>query len=195
GAGSPPGPPAAGGGRKTRVIVMPPATPARALQTGVEPVEPLLPELLVAAEPVDGVQERPRREPGGPELRLPAARHEPRALQHLQMVGDGLHGDRERLRKLVHGGVALREPREDRPPGRGGERGKGGRELVGGGRNQLIVLASICLIMVPEVSAGDRLEDQMGTIVVTEFVSIDGVMEDPGGGEGYERGGWAFEVE
>ena len=35
----------------------------------------------------------------------------------------------------------------------------------------------------------------MGRIVVTEFVSIDGVMEDPGGGESYERGGWAFEVE
>jgi dihydrofolate reductase len=35
----------------------------------------------------------------------------------------------------------------------------------------------------------------VGTIVVTEFVSLDGVMEDPGGGESYERGGWAFEVE
>ncbi len=33
----------------------------------------------------------------------------------------------------------------------------------------------------------------MGRIVVTEFVSIDGVAEDPGGGEEYARGGWAFE--
>lgn len=35
----------------------------------------------------------------------------------------------------------------------------------------------------------------MGKIVVTEFVSLDGVMEDPGGAEGFEHGGWTFEVE
>ena len=35
----------------------------------------------------------------------------------------------------------------------------------------------------------------MGRIVVTEFVSLDGVMEDPGGAEGYEHGGWTFEIE
>jgi dihydrofolate reductase len=35
----------------------------------------------------------------------------------------------------------------------------------------------------------------MGRVVVTEFVSLDGVMEDPGGSEGFERGGWAFEFE
>ena len=34
----------------------------------------------------------------------------------------------------------------------------------------------------------------MGRIVVTEFVSVDGVMEDPGGVEGFEHGGWAFET-
>ena len=32
----------------------------------------------------------------------------------------------------------------------------------------------------------------MGRIVVTEFVSLDGVMEDPGGAEGFKHGGWAF---
>jgi dihydrofolate reductase len=36
-------------------------------------------------------------------------------------------------------------------------------------------------------------EDSMGRIVVTEFVSLDGVMEDPGGAEGYKYGGWTFE--
>jgi dihydrofolate reductase len=35
----------------------------------------------------------------------------------------------------------------------------------------------------------------MGKIVVTEFVSLDGVMEDPGGAEGYKHGGWTFEIE
>jgi dihydrofolate reductase len=34
----------------------------------------------------------------------------------------------------------------------------------------------------------------MGRIVVTEFVSLDGVMEAPGGGEGYEHAGWTFEI-
>jgi dihydrofolate reductase len=35
----------------------------------------------------------------------------------------------------------------------------------------------------------------MGRIVVTEFVSLDGVMEAPGGGEEYKHGGWTFEIE
>jgi len=33
----------------------------------------------------------------------------------------------------------------------------------------------------------------MGRIVVTEFVSLDGVMQDPGGAEDFKYGGWAFE--
>ncbi|HEY8001941.1 MAG: dihydrofolate reductase family protein [Vicinamibacteria bacterium] len=33
----------------------------------------------------------------------------------------------------------------------------------------------------------------MGKIVVTEFVSLDGVMEDPGGSEDFKYGGWSFE--
>lgn len=35
----------------------------------------------------------------------------------------------------------------------------------------------------------------MGRIVVTEFVSLDGVMEDPGGAEDYRYGGWTFEID
>src|SRR5258708_5040820 len=35
----------------------------------------------------------------------------------------------------------------------------------------------------------------MGRIVVTEFVSLDGVMEAPGGGEGFEHAGWTFEID
>jgi dihydrofolate reductase len=35
----------------------------------------------------------------------------------------------------------------------------------------------------------------MGKLVVTEFVSIDGVFEDPGGSESYEHGGWTFEYD
>ena len=33
----------------------------------------------------------------------------------------------------------------------------------------------------------------MGRIVVTEFMSLDGVVEDPGGSENFKYGGWSFE--
>lgn len=32
----------------------------------------------------------------------------------------------------------------------------------------------------------------MGKLVVSEFISLDGIIEDPGGAEGYARGGWTF---
>jgi dihydrofolate reductase len=35
----------------------------------------------------------------------------------------------------------------------------------------------------------------MGKLVVTEFISVDGVFEDPGGSEDYEHGGWTFEYD
>ena len=34
----------------------------------------------------------------------------------------------------------------------------------------------------------------MGRIIVTEFVSLDGVMEDPGGAEDFKHGGWSFNI-
>src|SRR5215207_2984483 len=35
----------------------------------------------------------------------------------------------------------------------------------------------------------------MGRIVVTEFVSLDGVVEAPGGGEDFKHAGWTFEID
>ena len=35
----------------------------------------------------------------------------------------------------------------------------------------------------------------MGKIVATEFISLDGVIEDPGGAEDYAHGGWTFEID
>jgi hypothetical protein len=32
-------------------------------------------------------------------------------------------------------------------------------------------------------------------VIVSEFVSLDGVVEDPGGGEGSEWGAWGFEFD
>src|SRR5213592_846209 len=34
----------------------------------------------------------------------------------------------------------------------------------------------------------------MGRLVVTEFVSLDGVVEAPGGAEDFKYGGWSFEI-
>ena len=34
----------------------------------------------------------------------------------------------------------------------------------------------------------------MGRIVVTEFISLDGVIEAPGGGEKFKYGGWTFKI-
>jgi len=44
-------------------------------------------------------------------------------------------------------------------------------------------------------TAGPAISQDGGNImkvVVSEFVSLDGVMEDPGGAEGYKHGGWSF---
>src|SRR5437763_13921410 len=35
----------------------------------------------------------------------------------------------------------------------------------------------------------------MGRITATEFISLDGVAEAPGGGEDFEYGGWSFEID
>jgi dihydrofolate reductase len=35
----------------------------------------------------------------------------------------------------------------------------------------------------------------MRTVIVSEFVSLDGVMEAPGGDEGYRHAGWTFDIE
>jgi dihydrofolate reductase len=35
----------------------------------------------------------------------------------------------------------------------------------------------------------------MGRIIATEFISLDGVVEAPGGGEAFEHAGWSFEID
>ncbi len=35
----------------------------------------------------------------------------------------------------------------------------------------------------------------MSKVVVSEFISLDGVVEDPGGAEEFDRGGWAFKFD
>jgi len=47
--------------------------------------------------------------------------------------------------------------------------------------------------MVPAADVEER-EAEVGRIVVTEFASLDGVVEDPGGAEDFKYGGWSFEI-
>jgi dihydrofolate reductase len=35
----------------------------------------------------------------------------------------------------------------------------------------------------------------MGNVIVSQFITVDGVVEDPGGSENFERGGWAFDFD
>jgi hypothetical protein len=39
-----------------------------------------------------------------------------------------------------------------------------------------------------------RKENRMGKIVITENVSLDGVVQDPTGEEGFRHGGWFTQV-
>jgi dihydrofolate reductase len=47
----------------------------------------------------------------------------------------------------------------------------------------------------PDETHRRERSSHMGRIVVTEFVSLDGVVEAPGGGESFRHGGWSFEIE
>src|SRR5919106_3150678 len=40
-----------------------------------------------------------------------------------------------------------------------------------------------------------KRREKMGRIVVTEFISLDGVVEDPGGSEDFKYSGWSFEFD
>src|SRR6266446_6710409 len=39
----------------------------------------------------------------------------------------------------------------------------------------------------------EREASPMRKVIVSEFVTLDGVMEDPGGAEGFKHGGWSFQ--
>jgi len=84
-------------------------------------------EALVARldDPRIDLSERPRLERRRPPLRRLAARHEARALEHLQVLADRGEAHGERLRELGHRRAALRQTREDRAArwiGEGAER-------------------------------------------------------------------------
>src|SRR6266704_2818981 len=100
-------------------------------QIGVETIEALVPEAAIVLEPLGDVLERGAFETAGPPLRRAAARDQPGALQHLEMLGDGGTAHRERLGELADRALALGQPGEDGAPRRVGECRERGAEAIG----------------------------------------------------------------
>src|SRR5919106_4882994 len=105
-------------------------SPLDLAQVLAETIEALPPIPPVAGQPVGGLLERLALQPRRPQLRAALARDQARPLEHLQMLGDRLHGDRKRLCELVDGGVALREPGQDPASSRVRERRERPAQLV-----------------------------------------------------------------
>src|SRR5215472_9692380 len=84
----------------------------------VEPLVALVPEPLVAGQPGGHLAERVGLQVAEPRGRAPGPRQQARLLQHLQVPGDRRLGHAERRGELRDGRVALRQPGQDRPPGR-----------------------------------------------------------------------------
>src|SRR5215469_5059301 len=104
----------------------------RLAEVTVEAAEAALPVAAVAFGPLGDLAQRRRLQAAGARLSAPAAAHESRALEHLQVLGDRRLAHGERARQLHHTRFAASEPREDRPARRVGERGEGVVEAVVG---------------------------------------------------------------
>ena len=103
-------------------------------QHGVEALVPLLGPALVALDPLGHQVEDLRLQVHGPALGVAALGHQPGPLEHLQVLGDGLHADVVRRRELADGRVTHREAGHEVAPGGVGESREDGGELVGHGR-------------------------------------------------------------
>src|ERR1700750_394849 len=86
--------------------------PRQVFQQDVHLVEAALPEAAVEGEPLVDLLERGRVERAWPPLGFLATRDQAGRFQHLQMTGNRLQGDIERLGQLVHRGLALGQARQ-----------------------------------------------------------------------------------
>src|SRR2546430_3746117 len=60
------------------------------------------------------------------------------------------------------------------------------RSLSSGGHEGICALAHCKQHCIDET----KKENTMRKVIVSEYVTLDGVMEDPGGAEGFKHGGW-----
>ena len=91
-------------------------------QDVVEPAVALLGLAPVALDPLGHQVEDLRFEVHRAALGLPAAADQAGVLEHLEVLGHGLHGHVVGRGELVHGGVGDREPGHDVAPGGVGQR-------------------------------------------------------------------------
>src|SRR6185295_7880532 len=96
-----------------------------------EAIEALFPKAAVAFEPVVDALERLGLDAAGAPLRLAAARDQPGALQHLEVLGDRRKAHVEGFGQLGDRRLAQRQPSQDRPAGRIGKGRKRGAQGVG----------------------------------------------------------------
>ena len=103
-------------------------------------IQTSLPDIAVLLEPVRRVAQGGALDPGRTTLGCAPARDEPGPLEYLQMLGDRLHADGERIGELVHRDFAvLREPRQDCATSGVGEGRERSVELVG--RQRVVIIA------------------------------------------------------
>src|SRR6185295_4491722 len=95
----------------------------------VEPLEIRVPHLPITLDPQIRGLEGLCLEVTRPPLRISAARDEPRALEHLEVLRDRRLAHIERLGELVDRGIAGSQTREYRAPCRIGEGGEDRVEL------------------------------------------------------------------
>src|ERR1700690_1791266 len=100
------------------------------LKIVIQTIEALIPEAPVAIDPVGDLFERHGPKAAGPSLRLTAARNQPGAFEHFEVLGDGRRADDEGLGEFLDRGLALGEARHDGSPSGVGEGGEGECEAI-----------------------------------------------------------------
>ena len=94
--------------------------------------QPVFPELAVVLDPLGRVGHGAGVERKDVVAALHRAPHEFRALEHLDVLGDGVERHRKIAGDLGDAGVGQREAREDGAPRRVGHGAEGGVEPAGG---------------------------------------------------------------
>jgi hypothetical protein len=100
-------------------------------EIGIHPVERAFPETAIAAEPSIKLLQWFRLQPARTPLRLAPTADQACAFQNLEVARNGGEGNVERLGQLVDRCGPLRQSRQDRPPGRIGERRERHAEWIG----------------------------------------------------------------
>src|SRR4051794_18834782 len=94
------------------------------VEMAAEPVEGAFPELAVTVQPVGRCAESSAIKARRPQLRFPASRDEAGVLEDLDVLGHRLKAQLEGFGELVDRRFAIRQPGQDRPPCRIGQRGE-----------------------------------------------------------------------